>query len=354
MRVLFVSNGHGEMAIAARVAAEVRGMAAAQTDHLALVGVARPDSCFGPVGPQRALPSGGLVAMGNVAALARDVASGFLSLWLGQRRFLLAASREYHVVVGVGDAYCLWMALAAKRPTVFVGTAKSVHVAPYGPFERATLRRAARVFVRDRATADELQTHGVAAHAPGNVIADLAQSTQPYAWTAPERIVVLPGSRADAYDNAARIGRVLAGLPDGEREVVVSVAAGIDAARILAKLAVPARPWEGDLGGIFAGATLAFGQAGTANEAAAAAGLPVVALADPLQREDWYRMRQRRLLDGALALISPDAQAGAAQLRALLGDAVRLAEMSRIGRERMGSPGAARAIAAATVEVSAE
>ena len=37
-RVLFVSNGHGEAAIAARLADELRARGSCHTDHLALVG----------------------------------------------------------------------------------------------------------------------------------------------------------------------------------------------------------------------------------------------------------------------------------------------------------------------------
>ncbi|HEX3549759.1 MAG TPA: hypothetical protein VHT53_05255, partial [Candidatus Elarobacter sp.] len=61
--VLFVSNGHGEAAIAARIAEELRALAPVRTDHFALVGAGLGGGAFADVGPQRAMPSGGLVAM---------------------------------------------------------------------------------------------------------------------------------------------------------------------------------------------------------------------------------------------------------------------------------------------------
>jgi hypothetical protein len=355
-RILFVSNGHGEIAISSCIAAEVHALEAAVTEHLPLVGGKEPAARgeLVTVGPHRDLPSGGLVAMGNVTALARDIAAGFLSLWSAQRRFLKTARGRYDVVVAVGDVYCLWMALVARGPTIFVGTAKSVYLAPYGRFECAVLRRARRVFLRDSATARDARRKGVAAETAGNVIADLAISREKFPWRGSTRVVVLPGSRETAYANAARLGLVLRGVAARrDIEVAVSIAPGIDQEAMLQALGFAATPWKGALGALFADATIALGQAGTANEAAAAAGVPVVALADTGRKEDWYRMRQRRLLDGAIAIIPSDSDEAAAELGALLDDAARRTEMARIGRERMGESGAAATIARAVLEVAA-
>jgi len=88
------------------------------------------------------------------------------------------------------------------------------------------------------------------------------------------------------------------------------------------------------------------GQAGTANEAAAAAGVPVVAFElDRDRKTTWYRMRQHGLLGGALAVLPGDPAQAAAELRALLDDALRRTTMGALGRERMGGPGGALAIA---------
>lgn len=291
--------------------------------------------------------------MGNVAAFARDITAGLVPLWRRQRAFLRSSKPQYDCVVAVGDTYCLFMSRMAKLPTIFVGTAKSVYVTPYGKFERKIMKGAKRVFVRDAATADDLRVHGIAAESPGNVIADLACSDERFAWSGTTRIVVLPGSRSDAYENGARVGAILAALPARSGiEVIVSIAPGIDPERMLRSFTTPARAWSGPLGAILAEATIAVGQAGTANEAAAAAGVPVVAVAGPAKKEDWYRMRQRRLLGGALALVPRDPAQGAQTLRSLLDDDARRAEMSRIGRERIGPSGASAAIAAALMAMS--
>jgi hypothetical protein len=353
-RVLFVTNGHGEIAIAARIAADVHRLGNVATDHLALVGAEFAEGDLATIGPRRSMPSGGLVAMGNFGAFARDVVAGFVPFWLEGVRFLRRAHGRYDVVVAVGDVYCLWMALRARMPTFFVGTAKSAYVAPYGRGECRLMRRAKRVFVRDAATQGIVRACGVAAEAPGNVIADLAQSNERFPWSGELRIAVLPGSRASAYANAAKIGNALRDVGAQRKiDVAISIAPGIDEGRLLAALGVPARTWPGELGALFAGATLAIGQAGTANEAAAAAGVPVVALADSGRKEDWYRMRQRKLLGGALAIVPSEPGLAAREILALIDDPQRHAEMSSTGRERMGNPGGAAAIARAIIAAEA-
>ncbi len=354
--VLFVTNGHGEAAIAGRIAQETRALAGVRTEHFGLVGERLGGEGFPDVGPQRAMPSGGLVAMGNVRAFARDLGAGFLGLLGRQLRFLRAARGRYAAVVAVGDAYALLLARLARAPVVYVGTAKSVYVAPYGPGERALLRAARRVFVRDAATARDLRAHRVPAEAPGNVIVDLLATHERVAWRAPLRLALLPGSRERAYADALRIAAVVARLRAtlGELDAVLSVAPNLDPARFAPALELGGlRPWTGALGALLHGATVAVGQSGTANEAAAAEGLPVVALelADA-PRDAWYRKRQMGLLGEALLVVPGDPAAAADRLAALLHDDLRRARMGAVGRERMGGPGGAAAIARAVAELA--
>jgi uncharacterized protein (TIGR03492 family) len=382
LRILFVSNGHGESAIADRIACDVPPLVDVPVglDHLSLVGEPPPAKALTVVGPRRAMPSGGLVAMGNVRAFARDVRAGFAALFADQLAFLRREGPRYDAVVAVGDAYALALCFAAGRRTIFVGTAKSVYVAPYGPFERTLLRRAARAFVRDGATAFALIADGVRAEAPGNVIVDLVDGAPP---PPPEFATggwlgLLPGSRGAAYADAVRLARVVEALGErrGEARAMLSLAPGLAPARFMDALhdagwtlaagdggqiafrAYAGRAalaaWRGSLGTLLQAASVVIGQAGTGNEQAAAMGRPVVALdaegagarrAGP--GEGWYRMRQERLLGEALLLVPPRPDLAAAHISALLDDPAALARMRRAGPERMGGPGGSRAIAAA-------
>jgi uncharacterized protein (TIGR03492 family) len=376
--LLFVSNGHGEAAIADRIAEEVRERdPGVEIDHLALVGRARSQHMH-DVGPQRAMPSGGLIAMANLRNIARDVGGGLIGLTLEQRAFLTASRGRYAQAVAIGDVYALLMTLAVRAPVTFVGTAKSVSVAPYGPMERRVLRRARRVFVRDEPTAARLRAQGVDASAPGNVIVDLfATGDDPRAGEAlrgfAPALAIFPGSRTDAYDDGRFLLDVLRRVAGARPSLGAAVslapqldvdlfaqtfaAAGWDVVRtrderipleLRAGERVVARGWRGAIGPLLSRVELVIGQAGTANEAAAAAGVPVVAFERSRDRKSaWYRMRQHGLLGEALAIFSGDADVASAQLAGLLDDVPRRARMGATGRERMGGPGGARAIARA-------
>jgi len=371
-RILFIANGHGETAIAARLGRAVRERLGGEqlvADLFPLVGDGSGAAGHvRVVGPTAALPSGGLVAMGNVRAFSRDLGAGFLPLWRRQVRFTREAGARYDALVAVGDVYALGMALLSGRRPIFVGTAKSAYVAPYGPFERTLLRRARTVFVRDEATARVLRDRRVDAVAPGNAIVDLVDDSPP-AVREPA-LGLLPGSRDEAYADAVRLARVARELAarGGPAVALLSLAPTLDARRMAVGLAddgwalAPSHEpgvrfvascgaarllgWEGPFGALLAASAVTLGQAGTANEQAAAAGIPVIALASRASgRTDWYRMRQRRLLGEALLLV-PEDPAGAAEAIAALGrDPIRRARMGAIGRERMGPRGGAAEIA---------
>jgi uncharacterized protein (TIGR03492 family) len=383
--VLFVTNGHGEMAIAERIALELHGLLPqASIDHVALVGDQSAEG-MNDVGPRRAMPSGGLIAMGNARNIALDLRAGLLPLTLAQARFLRRSRGEYHAVVAVGDVYAFAMALLARAPAVFVGTAKSVEVAPYGRIEERFLARAVACFVRDDATAAALQRDGVRAEA-ANAIVDLFartadSSAEPAVAGFAPPIALFPGSRESAYEDAEFLLEVTRAIAAKRPQVgaVLSIARNLDALRFARDAAhagwdaiagerenVPfvlrdgereiVRAWSGTLGPVLDRVTVVLGQAGTANEAAAAAGVPVLAFErDRDRKARWYRERQRGLLGGALVVVPSDRAQAADAVVALLDDPVRRSRMGEVGRARMGPPGAARRIAqrvAAMVEAS--
>ncbi len=373
-RVLFVTNGHGEASIAERIAVELRTIVPmASLDHLALVGTG--GDALNQVGPRRPLPSGGLIAMGNVRNLARDLRAGLLALTWRQVQFLRGARGTYRVVVAVGDVYALGMALLAQTGTLFVGSAKSVEVAPYGAFEQRVLARAATCFVRDDATARALQRRGLHADV-ANAIVDLFPATEEcdvepaVAGFAPT-LVLFPGSRTSAYEDAEFLLNVIRQLAAQHAGLgaVLSVAPGLDPDRFAGDArragwnvaatshrSIPfvlsrdgreiVRSWRGPLGPLLAHAVLVLGQAGTANEAAAAAAVPVVAFErDHNKRTRWYRQRQRGLLGDALAVLPGDLTEAVAGVNDILNDPARRRRMADAGRARMGEKNGARRIA---------
>lgn len=397
-RVLLVSNGFGEMAIAGYLAREIRAARPdARIEHLPLVGTPPPDAGVTTVGPVADMPSGGLVAFWNLRNIARDLGAGLLGLTL--RQFAFLRGRRDDVVIAVGDVFCLAACLIfGRRPTVFVATAKSEYVARHSDFEAAVARRARAVFARDEATAHALAVRGVRATFAGNVMMDgLTQDKIELPGDKDAvRIGVLPGSRADAPANAAAAARRLTKIaallgPRGRHvQAYVSLAptvaledllaglrrGGIDAAptgadhgvvalstdvalRSPAGIPVAAAVVRDAFGDLLRASEIVLGQAGTGNEQAVGLGKPVVSAADSRpgkpDRVGWYRMRQQRLLgDALLVLPATDDDAFAAGVVSLLDDEKRRDAMALAGRERMGGSGGAAIVAKAALAVAAK
>ena len=384
-RILLVSNGYGEMAILRSIAQAIAADdPQAQLAHMPLVGNLAADAWPQPVGPRSTMPSGGLVTYWNFGNIARDIKAGLIGLTVRQWGYLARQRGAYDAVVAMGDVYCAAVCmLFARRPTIFVATAKSEYVAPHSRLECAIARRAQLTFARDRATAAALERRGVRARYAGNAMMDevaqpeLALDVDPAAI----HVAVLPGSRADAGANARaavrRIARI-AGLSARKVQAFIAVAPAADANEIAAAAAaegISVAPTgattgivvrgrgegievlviRGGLGAALRAADVVLGQAGTGNEQAAGLGKPVVAAAAPgesPQSVGWYRMRQQKLLGAALIVAPADDDIFAREVLTLLSDPQRMAAMSAAGPERMGGPGAARAIAAATLAIA--
>ena len=386
--ILLVSNGFGEMAVATYVARAIRAQAPdARIEHFPLVGRAPRDAWPEAVGPQQEMPSGGLVAYWNVRNAAADIAAGLGALTVRQYRYL-HSQRHRDVIVAVGDIYCLALSLlAARRPTIFVATAKSDYVALHSRIELAIARHAAAAFARDDVTAASMRVEGVAAIYAGNIMMDGVERTGVDLGVKAGALIfaVLPGSRADAPAAAAeqveRLGAIAARMASRSRPVQaflsiapsVAVAAVRDAIRrVGVELTEPTTDIgviasgrrenlelalvRGAFGDMIAAADIVLGQAGTANEQAAGCGKPVIAAAQPGEAPDkmrWYRMRQKRLLGDALLVLPPQPQVFAAEVERLIDDPQRIQHMADTGRRRMGSPGGASAVAQKTLSIAA-
>ena len=246
-RVLFVSNGHGEAAIADRIAREMRELEPGSDPRPSCVGRRERGGIDARGWPAPRDAQRRLDRDGQRTQPARDLRAGLLSLVAAQRRFLRSVRGSYDAAVAVGDVYCLAMARRAQTKTIFVGTAKSVSVAPYGKFERRLLSRAQACFVRDEATVRSLREEGLSVEPCANVIVDLfANGADPEAAAASAgfdpALALFPGSRPSAYEDAAFLLQVVAEVAAAHRTAgaVLSVAPGLDPARFAPTRSTPA------------------------------------------------------------------------------------------------------------------
>lgn len=367
-RILVLSNGAGEDAIAAKILARLPQSVQDAVVCCPLVGPGKAlESRFELCGPRVLPPSEGLFRESMMLAV-RDLWHGTLRGHARQLQFLRSQQSSVRLTVAVGDLFpVVWAGLAGLAPIVFVGTAKSVYHHPYSWPERWLLRRyASRSLVRDGVTAERLGEQGVEAQWLGNAMMDEVQpSGNPLpAWGEGPVLTLFPGSRSQAAevlpfqlevvsDLARRLGSPV--------QAAVAAAPGVDLAQLTARCdcwQLKAADGENGLLGyltsgeqtvaIFAGrlgdllqaSELALGQAGTANEQAAGAGVPVVAFdARAGGGLRWYRKRQKGLLGDAVAVVPKTLESVSAEAFRLLTDRAEHQRRVEIGRERMGPPG---------------
>ena len=371
-----LSNGHGEDAVGALLAAEVlRQRPDLSVRAFPTVGVGKAYEGVVPVlGPRQGLPSGGLLVH-DPRLLVQDLKAGFLGMTLRQLRELRGLSTD--VLIVVGDVYALLLSsLVPTRSRFYLQTLVSSHHAgptlasltrPHRYFmenisypERALMRRLARrVYVRDAATARQLQAQGLKhVKALGNPVLDATQGQPMSEHTEQLCVALLPGTRGYAAASLATMLHTLTYLPDVTG--LVAWAGG----------ALPAPPnWERDavpdtrglravwrrgqqrvyvyenrFADVLHTARAVLGTSGTAHEQAAALGKPVVSFAVAPLYSPAFLENQRRLLGEALTLVEPEPVQLAAALPKLLNDEARLARVAELGPKRLGGPGGTRAI----------
>lgn len=256
MRLLCLSNGHGEDQIAVRLLQQLQTQSPLW--HLAvlpLVGTGRAyeGGPFERIGPSKAMPSGGFIYMDG-KQLARDVRGGLLNLTRQQLQAVrqwghsAQQAQEPALVLAVGDIVPLVFAWLSGQPYAFVGTAKSEYylrdeqgplarqgrraqlesLSPsiYLPWERWLMGRprCKGVFPRDRLTCEILKRGSIPAFDLGNPMMD-GLALPPHVSPMEEelgrgwRVLLLPGSRPpEVYGNWELILEAVKTWVNGERE----------------------------------------------------------------------------------------------------------------------------------------
>jgi uncharacterized protein (TIGR03492 family) len=384
--LLFLSNGHGEDMIACRILDEVRNLAPGlDIDAWPMVG--RGDAYVSrrvPIsGTRNLLPSAGFATL-EWKLMGADLRAGWIRTHWNQFKDSRNLPGHYRMLVAVGDIIPLLASVFARTPFVFVGCAKSYYYDAkhgYTGLEKRLLRRhAMAVYPRDALTARTLADAGIPVRDLGNPMMDGLEGSGDRLGVAEGSTVVgmFPGTREDAEVNfldllAAAVAMARRGPDPARLRFLFPVRAAFDVAAMAA--AITGDPLLGETTPEISGATdgvvlrvrlpggaeaivaknrfadslrlsdIVVGMAGTANEQAIGLGIPLVtAPSRGVQGERFVRMKMQFFGDSAVA-VARDPDAMAAETLAILADPERARRMGAAGRERMGAPGASRAIA---------
>jgi uncharacterized protein (TIGR03492 family) len=228
MKILILSNGHGEDVIALKIIEELQKLPQAPfIEVLPLVGegFAYRKLNIPLIAPVQKMPSGGFIYM-ETSKLWQDLRSGLLKLTFAQYQAIKHWAKTGDLILAVGDILPLFFAWLSGTNYAFVGTAKSEYYlrdefgwfpqAPwldrffgsvYYPWECWLMRRrrCQAVFPRDTLTSQTLRTKGIRAFDLGNPMMDGIKLPSPPRFDLKESslvILLLPGSRfPEALEN---------------------------------------------------------------------------------------------------------------------------------------------------------
>ena len=398
MRLLALSNGHGEDEVAVRVLRQLRQRCPDwEIQALPIVG---EGSAYGQAsieiyGPtQSAMPSGGFLYMSQKAIL-KDMRSGLLRLTVAQLKACRQWATQPGCVLAVGDIVPLLFARWSGAPFSFIGTAKSeyylrselpdpsVRRSPlkqwldcvYQPWERWLMQSShcKAVFPRDPLTATLLKQWPIPVADLGNPMLD---DLIPQGVLTPELfsddvpvILLMPGSRPpEAYANWQLILESIAPMVRLKPRVfVAAIASQLDLDQLAQSaialgwqseqaqpLAIPCRVFSLGTAHLFIvqkafsdalhRAEAAVAMAGTATEQFVGLGKPAVTFAGAGPQFTWaFAEAQSRLLGPSIHLVEgpkavPDA------IDSLLQSSAQTLYRQN-GELRMGRPGASARIA---------
>ncbi len=240
MKLLCLSNGHGEDVIAVRILEQLQYHP--NISDIAALPIVGEGNAYSQIdvpiiGTVQKMPSGGFIYMDG-RQLWKDLQGGLVRLTLAQYKVVRRWGRTGGVILAVGDIVPLLFAWLSGANYAFVGTAKSEYYlrdhqgwlpqtsrlerwlgSVYHPFDRWLMsrRRCQAVFPRDKLTADVLSGLGISTFNLGNPMMDgiYPENPQPLFFTGnaeleeQERglnILLLPGSRPpEAYKNWQKI-----------------------------------------------------------------------------------------------------------------------------------------------------
>ena len=393
MKLLVLSNGHGEDLIATRIIERLlQDIAELEITALPIVGqgYAYQNLNIPLAGRVQQMPSGGFIYKGG-NPLWQDLHGGLIQLTLEQICLVRQWGKTGGKILAVGDLVPLLYAWLSKADYAFVGTAKSEYYlrdefgwlsqtswlerkfdSVYLPWERWLMSRdrCRGVFPRDSLTTEILQQRAIPAYDLGNPMMDDLTNKSKAREAGKLDILLLPGSRMpEAITNWQQILMGVWSVNKTLSQVQLNFNAAISPALDLKSFALSAitQGWQVTsrqektviLGQnertltltqehnseFFKQADVAIAMAGTATEQFVGLGKPVVIF--PGQGPQFtyaFAEAQARLLGCGILMVENPGQVGKA-IAKVIDDEELLKEIMINGKRRMGEAGAAQRIA---------
>ena len=393
MKLLVLSNGHGEDKIALRIIEQLQIV----TNKLELAalpivgqGYAYSKSNIAIAGRVQQMPSGGFIYKGG-NPLWQDLRDGLIQLTLEQITLVRQWGQDGGVILAVGDIVPLLYAWLSQANYAFVGTAKSDYYlrdetgwlaktswiekklgSVYMPWERWLMSRDAcqGVFPRDSLTTKILRNYSIPAYDLGNPMMDginvKVEPPQPDSLN----ILLLAGSRMpEALRNWQQILNAvldtISTLPQKQLNFTGAIAPSLDLQSFIKQGQI--QGWQittqeaqnvildrqqtslilsqNSYGKFLQQADIAIAMAGTATEEFVGLGKPAIIMPGTGPQFTYaFAEAQSRLLGCSIIMVENPQQVGKAIAQAI-DNPKQLQQIAINGKRRMGESGAAQRIA---------
>ncbi len=391
MKLLVLSNGHGEDQIAIRIVKQLQIITDIELELAALPivgqGYAYKNSNIAIAGRVQQMPSGGFIYMGG-NPLWQDVRGGLVQLTIEQIKIVRQWGKDGGAILAVGDIVPLLYAWLSKANYAFVGTAKSEYYlrdetgwleqtsklerkfgSVYLPWERWLMsRKACRgVFPRDSLTTQILQQWSIPAYDLGNPMMD--EIVSEVEVVSELNILLLPGSRiSEALRNWQQIlnsaSKTIECLQPKPLKFLSAIAPALDI-QLFIKIAI-AQGWQvsdeseicilnkenasltlsqSSYPQFLQQANIAIAMAGTATEEFVGLGKPAIIMPGKGPQFTYaFAEAQSRLLGCSIVMVDSVDEVGKAIME-VMNNPQQLQQIALNGRRRMGESGAALRIA---------
>ena len=393
MKLLVLSNGHGEDIIAVRIIEQLQIV----TNNLEIAalpivgqGYAYNKLNIPIAGRVQQMPSGGFIYMGG-NPLWSDVRGGLIKLTIEQLKLVRKWGKKDTAILAVGDIVPLLYAWLSKANFAFVGTAKSEYYlrnetdwlaktsnlekklgSVYLPWERWLMSRntCKAVFPRDSLTTETLQKWSIPAYDLGNPMMDGITLEMKPPDSEKLRVLLLAGSRMpEALRNWQQILTALLTVIDefpaekleflGAIAPALNLKVFIEAAltygwKIVEEKSQTVTLTKSSCNLILSQenyqqflqqSDMAIAMAGTATEQFIGLGKPAVIMpGSGPQFTSAFAEAQSRLLGCSILMVDNPQQVGKA-IAQVMNDPQQLINIALNGKRRMGKAGAAKRIA---------
>lgn len=393
MKLLVLSNGHGEDKIAVSIIEQLRIV----TNRLELTalpivgqGYAYKKLNIAIAGRVQQMPSGGFIYMGG-NPLWQDVRGGLIGLTIEQIKLVRQWGKSGGAILAVGDIVPLFYAWLSKTNYAFVGTAKSEYYlrdetgwlartswlekkfgSVYMPWERWLMNRDAckAVFPRDSLTTKILQQWSIPAYDLGNPMMDgVSREVKEVEIEAGLNILLLAGSRMpEALRNWQQILTSVSAtikIYPSQLKFLGAIAPDLNLQPFIEEAVT--QGWQltteqpqtatliqgntsltlsqNNYQQLLQQADIAIAMAGTATEEFVGLGKPAIIMpGEGPQFTYAFAEAQSRLLGCSIVMVENPTQVGKA-IAQVTNNPQQLQQIAINGKRRMGKPGAARAIA---------